>query len=53
VQEATLRMEAAGPDNLRVYPGVRANFRPRGALVLVTLTANKRTVHTAYYLRNR
>jgi len=53
VEEATLRTAAAGPDNMRVYPGVRANFRLRGAVVLVTLTANERTVHTAYYLRNR
>ncbi len=53
VEEATLRTAAAGPDNMRVYPGVRANFRPRGAVVLVTLTANERTVGTAYYLRNR
>ena len=53
VQEATLRTAAAGLDNLRVYPGVRANFRPRGAVVFVTLTANERTVGTAYYLRTR
>lgn len=53
VQEATLRTAAAGLDTLRVYPGVRANFRPRGAVVLVTLTANERTVGTAYYRRNQ
>ena len=52
-QQATVRTATAGADQLRIYPGVRADFRPRGPVLFVKMTAEGHQVRTAYYLRNR
>lgn len=52
-QQATVRQGFSAQVEMRVYPGVRVEFKPGGSLVRVHISSGSIAVRTTYYLRNR